>query len=59
MTPPTYWWAALAVAGMVTVLLATDPLKRESWQRVTTCYAGVLAALGGVAGMLVELWRLQ
>lgn len=59
MTPTTYWWTTLAVAGIVVVLLATDPLKRETWQRVTTCYAGVLAALAGVAGMLMQLWRVQ
>ena len=58
MTSPSYWWAALCVAGVITVLLATDPRKRKTDLRVAGCYIGTGAALLGIGGLLHELWRI-
>lgn len=59
MTPDAYWWAALAVAGVIAVLNATEPRKRYSHTLLVLFYIGVAAALIGVGGMLVQIWRVQ
>ena len=59
MTSPSYWWAALCVAGVITVLLATDPLRRTTQARLIVFRFGIGAALLGIGGLLHEFWRIQ